>query len=244
MLDDKAKIERKGFTLLSLILLNGGIGTRVGADKPKQLIRINGIPIFIYALRVADQIEEISQVILNCPAGWEDEMKGLTQKYAIQTPLFFVEAGKTRHESVALMVKHAQTKHVLVHEAARPQATVEDFITLIQHPEDNVSLTRPIPFTVLQKEAGTDKIGGVLDREQLLNIQLPQKFSTATLQAAHAAAASAGEVFTEDAALVHESGADVYFIDGAEQNFKVTTLQDVYMAEYIMGGIKEHMKDE
>ena len=236
--------KTKGKTLLSLILLNGGIGSRVGADKPKQLIRINGIPIFIYALRIADQIEEISQVILNFPDGWEKEMKDLTQKYAIKTPLTFVEAGKTRHESVALMATHVQTEHVLIHEAARPLATLEDFSLLIDHPEDNVSLTRPIPFTVLKKEAGTDKIGGMLDRDLLLNIQLPQKFSSATLKSAHAAAASSGKIFTEDAALVFSSGATVHFLDGAEQNFKVTTLQDVYMAEYVMSGIREHMKDE
>ncbi len=244
MLPKEKILATKGCILLSLILLNGGIGSRVGADKPKQLIRINGIPIFIYALRVADQIEEISQVILNFPPGWENEMRDLTQKYAIKTPLTFVEAGTTRHESVALMVQHVETEHMLIHEAARPLATVQDFKLLIEHPQDNVSLTRPIPFTVLKKEAGTDKIGGVLDRDLLLNIQLPQKFSTATLKSAHAAAAANGEVFTEDAALVFSSGATVHYLDGSEKNFKVTTLQDVYMAEYVMGGIKEHMKDE
>lgn len=230
--------------MFSLILLNGGVGSRVGVKQPKQLIRLNEIPIFIYALRVADALPSISEIVLNYPKGWEDEIRELVQKYAIQKPLIFVPAGASRQESVALMLKEVSNENVLVHEAARPLATPEDFTALIDHPSDNVTLTLPVPFTVLLREADQEKIGGVLDRSLLLNIQLPQKFKATDLSAAHALALKNGKTYTEDASMLYEAGSEVFFVNGSERNFKITSLQDVYMAEFVAKGKRERMSNE
>lgn len=232
--------------MFSLMLLNGGIGSRVGAKMPKQLIRLNQIPMFIYTLRVADQISSISEIVLNYPEGWEEQIREIAQKYAIQKPLKFVPAGATRQDSVALMLKEISTPNVLVHEAARPLASLRDFNALIDHPEDNVGLTLPVPFTVLVCDPASDanKISGLLDRDTLLNIQLPQKFKTSDLQQAHDLAQKNNKTYTEDAAMVFAAGLDVYFEDGSEKNFKITTLQDVRMAEFVTHGIKEVFSDE
>lgn len=77
-----------------------------------------------------------------------------------------------------------------------------------------------------------------------MNIQLPQKFKTSDLQQAHDLAQQNNKTYTEDAAMVFAAGLDVYFEDGSEKNFKITTLQDVRMAEFVTHGIKEVFTDE
>lgn len=222
--------------MITLVLLNGGVGMRVGGDIPKQLIRLRGIPIFIYSLRIADEIEAITSVIINYPKGWGEKVKMLISQYAIKTPIKYVEAGKTRQSSVRLMLEEVDTPSVLIHEAARPLVSKKDFIDLMAYSADNVTQILPIPFTILQSSENTPEIGAILDRSRLLNIQLPQKFRTETLKLAHRKAQKANDVFTEDASAVFHYGDVVEYITGSDQNFKITTKLDVQMAEFLLIG--------
>ncbi|HLR28404.1 MAG TPA: 2-C-methyl-D-erythritol 4-phosphate cytidylyltransferase [Ruania sp.] len=220
--------------MYSLLLLNGGIGARVGAGQPKQLLKVRGIPILVYSLVAVDEIEEVTQIVLNYPPGWREQVEQVLQAYAIKTPVTFVEAGDSRHSSVAAMLPHAQNDKVIIHEAARPLVTRQDFESLIAAREENVSLMLQIPFTVAPVDPNTREVTGSLERDRLRNVQLPQKFNKAHLQEAHEHALSSGKVFTEDATLVAVAGKPVHFIDGPSQNFKVTTPVDVRLATYLL----------
>lgn len=220
--------------MYSLLLLNGGIGSRVGAGQPKQFLKVKGIPLLVYPLTVADRIPEIAEIVMNFPAGQLDAVQKLVGDYAIETPVTYVEAGATRHESVAALVPHATYEQVLVHEAARPLASVQDFRRLIDSEYRNVSLMHPIPFTVAPVDPEAHTVTGSLDRSRLRNVQLPQKFAKDDLASAHAAAAERHETFTEDATLVATQGYPVHFVDGSDINLKVTTPVDVRLAAFLM----------
>lgn len=220
--------------MYSLLLLNGGVGARVGAGQPKQLLKVRGIPILVYSLVAVDEIEEVTQIILNYPPGWREQVEQVLQAYAIKTTVTFVEAGDSRHSSVAAMLPHAENDKVIIHEAARPLATKDDFENLIAAPQENVSLMLSIPFTVAPVDPNTHEVTGSLERDRLRNVQLPQKFNKAHLQEAHEYAVANDKVFTEDATLVAVAGKPVHFIEGASQNFKVTTPVDVRLATYLL----------
>ncbi|MPV50719.1 NTP transferase domain-containing protein [Pseudactinotalea sp. HY160] len=226
----------------SLLLLNGGIGARVGAGQPKQLLKVRGIPILVYSLVAVDRIESVTQIVLNYPPGWKEAVEEILEAYAIRTPVTLVEAGDTRHASVAAMLPHCENDHVIVHEAARPLATEEDFERLIASEYENVSLMQPIAFTVAPVDPATREVTGSLERDRLRNVQLPQKFNKTHLARAHAFASDRGEVFTEDATLVAVAGYPVHFIDGTDRNFKVTTPIDVRLATYLLQS--EEAEDE
>jgi 2-C-methyl-D-erythritol 4-phosphate cytidylyltransferase len=221
--------------LYSLALLNGGIGTRVAAGRPKQFVHVNGIPILVYSLIAADAVTEITQIVLNSPPGWRDDVETLATDYAIKTPITYVPAGRSRHESVAQMLPHCRNEHVILHESARPLVTAKDFRALIRHPHDDVSYMIEIPFTVAPVDPQNHQVVGSLERARLRNVQLPQKFRTTTLVKAHEYADREGITFTEDATLCAVAGFDVRFIDGADRNFKVTTPTDVRLAGYLLG---------
>ena len=226
----------RGQQLYSLILLNGGIGSRVAAGQPKQFVRVNGLPIIVYSLVAADAVDEIDELIINYPEGWREDVEKLVVDYAVRKPVTYVPAGNTRHESVAALLPYARNEHVLLHETARPMVTAADFRRLINTPHDNVSFMREIPFTVAPVDPETGKVTGYLERDRLRNVQLPQKYRLADLVAAHEYAEREGVIFTEDGTLAAVAGRDVYFIDGGDRNFKVTTPIDVRLAGFLLGG--------
>lgn len=220
--------------MYSLILLNGGIGARIGANQPKQLLKLRGIPILVYALIMANRVEKIDQIVLNYPPGWKEAVETVLADYAISTPVTLVEAGDSRHSSVAAMLPHCTNDDVIIHEAARPLVTKKNFEDLIADEHSNVSLMTPISFTVAPVDPGTHEVTGSLERDQLRNVQLPQKFSKTDLADAHSKAEQQHKVFTEDATLVAVTGHPVYFIDGSDVNFKVTTPTDLRMAGFLL----------
>lgn len=222
--------------MYTLLLLNGGVGTRVAAGQPKQLIRVNHLPAMIYPLIAVDDIPEIDEIVLNFPPGWEETMHKLVADYAIKTPITYVEAGDTRHASVAAMVGHCSNDKVILHETARPLATKGDFQDLIAAEHDNVSFMLEIPFTVAPVDPDTRQVTGSLERARLRNVQLPQKFRKADLEAGHAYAREKNLVFTEDATLCAVAGCDVYYIPGSDRNFKITTKTDVRVAGHLLAG--------
>lgn len=226
--------------MYSLILLNGGVGSRVGADRPKQLLKVKGIPILVYSLIVADKTPEITEIVMNYPEGWLDSVKRIVDDYAIKTPVTYVDAGETRHESVAAMLPHCSNDHVVIHEAARPLVGQDDFARLIADPRENVSFMLKIPFTVAPVDPSTQLVTGSLERDRLRNVQLPQKFAKASLGDAHALAAKSGAIFTEDATLVASQGFPVHFMEGSDENFKVTTPLDLRLASLLLNVDEEN----
>ena len=222
--------------MYSLLLLNGGIGRRVEHDRPKQFIRVNAIPAVVYSLVAADRVEAITEIVVNFPHGWKNDVERIITDYAVQTPVRLVEAGGTRQESVAILAAAASNENVIVHESARPMVTSEDFQRLIDVPFPNVSLMLEIPFTVAPVDPEQRLVTGYLERDKLRNVQLPQKYSKDALQVAHEAAARQGLTFTEDATLCVVNGTEVRFIDGSDRNIKVTTATDVRLAGFLLAG--------
>ena len=110
-----------------------------------------------------------------------------------------IVGGASRQESVYFgLGAVADCDSVIIHEAVRPLVTVEEFRALIAAEDANAMFGIPIPFTVLK---GHDYVEGLLERDELVNVQLPQKFDRARLTAAHEAARRDGASFTEDASL-------------------------------------------
>ena len=124
---------------------------------------------------------------------------------------------------------------MIIHEAVRPLVTAAEFETLIAAPDPNAMFGIPIPFTVLK---GHEYVEDLLERDELVNVQLPQKFDRAKLVAAHEAARRDGTSFTEDASLFHRyAGTPVRILPGSERNIKITVPTDIVTAEAIYADV-------
>jgi len=215
---------------VGMVVLAGGIGRRIGRPFPKQFLLLGGKPLLIHVLEKARAIPEIEQVVITCPEAHLDETRQLLANHGFDARFRCIVGGTTRQESVYVGLQALERiDSVVIHEAVRPLVTADEFRTLLASPDENAMFGIPISFTVLR---GHEYVEGLLDRDELVNVQLPQKFSLPKLLAAHEAARADGSSFTEDASLfVEHTGEPVRILPGSERNVKITVPADIVMAE-------------
>ncbi|HVM25791.1 MAG TPA: IspD/TarI family cytidylyltransferase [Candidatus Limnocylindrales bacterium] len=216
-----------------MIVLAGGVGKRIGRPVPKQFLLLGGNPLLVHVLEKVLTLEQIIDVVITCPPAYLDETRQLVANHGFDDRRFrCIEGGASRQESVYRGLEAlAGVDSVVIHEAVRPLVTVDEFRSLLDAPDDNVMFGIPIPFTVLK---GHDYVEQLLERSELVNVQLPQKFEAGPLRAAHEAARRDGATFTEDASLFYRyAEAPVRILTGSERNLKITVPTDLIIAEAI-----------
>jgi 2-C-methyl-D-erythritol 4-phosphate cytidylyltransferase len=221
---------------IGMIVLAGGVGKRIGRPFPKQFLLLGGKPLIIHVLEKARVIADIDRVVITCPEAHLDETRRLIANHGFDSRFECILGGGSRQESTWKGLEALDDcDSVIVHEAVRPLVTVAEFRALIAADDSNAMFGIPIPFTVLK---GHDYVEDLLERDELVNVQLPQKFDRAKLAAAHEAARADGTFFTEDASLFHRYAvAPVRILPGSERNIKITVPTDIVTAEAIYADI-------
>jgi len=221
---------------IGMIVLAGGIGKRIGRPFPKQFLLLGGKPLLVHVLEKARVIADIDRIVITCPEAHLEETRRIIANHGFDARFSCIVGGGSRQESVYLgLGAVADCDSVLIHEAVRPLVTVEEFRTLIAAEDANAMFGIPIPFTVLK---GHEYVEDLLEREELVNVQLPQKFDRARLTAAHEAARRDDASFTEDASLfVRYAGERVRILPGSDRNIKITLPTDIVTAEAIYADI-------
>ena len=143
--------------------------------------------------------------------------------------------GRARSRSTAASTALDDCDSVIIHEAVRPLVTADEFRELIAADDPNAMFGIPIPFTVLK---GHEYVEDLLERDELVNVQLPQKFDRAKLMAAHEAA-------RRDERDLHRGrqpvpplrGERVRILPGSERNIKITVPTDIVTAEAIYADV-------
>lgn len=223
----------------SFLLLSGGVGRRTELSYPKQFHLINGHPMLAYAIIAAIQVDEIDEIIVNCPPGFEEQTENILEAYAASKDHMIVPTGATRQESTRILVENARNDHVILHEAARPVISPDKIVSLIRTERPNVSYCQPIHFSMCSVDPQSHKLLARVDRDTTMNIQLPQKFARTHLAKAHEEARRRRLIYTEDAMLCAEVGGfDVFFEPGWNTNIKITTGDDFRFAESVLQGYR------
>jgi len=214
------------------ILLAAGLGTRIGADRPKAFLTAGGRSILTMSAQAAGESKRVGSLVVTVPPGWERRAISLLPAGAVS---IVVAGGSTRQESVriALGSVPSSCSIVVIHDAARALATPALFDAVIEA-LDGVAAEAgviagaipvvPVPDTVKRVDSGW--VAETVPREGLVLAQTPQAFLREPLLAAHERAASAGREFTDDAALMEWAGSRVMTVPGEAGNFKVTTQED------------------
>ncbi len=216
----------------SFILLSGGIGSRMKNSIPKQYMLLAGKPMIMHVLEKINLIDEIVEIVIVCAKEYQPSIELMIEQYGINTVVKYADAGATRQESVLSGLKKVSLANVIIHEAARPFLTVEDYKKLLQDKCENVIFGSSIPFTVIK---GHDSVEGILERSELVNVQLPQKYNTEEILNAHLKAQHDNLTFTEDASLLFHYNPDsnIKIIPGSDYNIKITTRMDMLTGEII-----------
>lgn len=220
---------------VSLLLLSGGVGARSGHNIPKQFYELHGHPLIAYSIIAAQKVAQIGEVVVNCPEGFFERTQQIMASYCTGKPFRIVQAGRTRQQSSYILADAAQFDTVILHEAARPFVDAAMYQDMITAPAVNASYVYQISFSMCSVKPGDGTIAAGVPRDQVFDIQLPQKFKRKTLLRAHECARAAGRIFTEDAVMVSEmTGDPVTTMTGSSRNIKVTNPVDFEMAQQIM----------
>ena len=228
---------------ITAILPAAGLGTRMGAETPKQFLELGGEPLVIFTLRRLAACPAITDFILATRA---EELAFLEDRVArarIGRPARVVHGGETRQQSVANALKQvaAETEIVMVHDAVRPFVTVEQLDRLIAEARERGAVILGIPAIDTVKEVkraslpeDVARITGTIPRERIVLAQTPQAFRCGILREAFARAEADGVTASDEASLVERLGQDVYVVLGSERNLKITRPADMDLARFYL----------
>ena len=218
----------------------GGSGTRMGSDIPKQFLRIGGKTILQLSMeKVASAVPGVRMVIA-LPAAWREWWLEECRNMNIELRQSLVEGGITRYHSVKnALEKVPESAIVAVHDAVRPFVSEALVAEAFAHAAEYGSAVPVIPVTdtlkVLRKDenGNLEEIPGAsADRSVMFGAQTPQVFSSDMLKEAYRQPFDTA--FTDDASVVARTGVKIHYIPGEKYNIKLTTPEDMLLADLLM----------
>ncbi len=228
-----------------------GLGRRFGAGENKSLHEFLGKPLVVWALQALQSVDEIGEII---PVVKEGDLKGaadLVERYNISKVRRIVPGGRERQDSVynGLRALDKDTSVVVIHDGARPLVEGLLIKNSISELDSYDGIVAGVQVKDTIKEVKSDSrcssskgheakdleegliVRRTLDRNVLWAVQTPQTFHYTRIMEAHGKAHAEGLYATDDAALVEHYGGRVRIIPGSYLNLKITTLEDINIAE-------------
>lgn len=208
---------------VTAIIAAGGTGRRLGADVPKQLLAVGGVPILQRSVEAFLTHPEVSDVVVALPSSMAAAPPQFLKGVRIVT------GGDSRQASVANAFDEVSSASdvVLVHDAARPFVSGEVISRAIAAAAAHGAAIVAVPVSdTVKRIADGDVIAETIPRDEVFLAQTPQAFRRSILEQAVALGRS-GVEGTDEAALVERSGHRVRVVCGDPSNVKITTAGDL-----------------
>lgn len=223
------------------VILAGGVGSRMGVDRPKQYLVVENKPIIVYCLEIFEKHNNIDRIVIVVSDEWKDYVIENVKKYNISKVCGYAPAGRTRQHSIFNGLKCTEenasdTDVVIVHDAARPLVSdkiIDDCITGATE-DDGAMPVISVKDTIYQSKDGKS-IDKLLKRSELFAGQAPESFDFKKYLDIHKSvsddeiAATAGS-----SEIAYRHGMKVRLVEGSERNFKITTIEDLETFETIV----------
>jgi 2-C-methyl-D-erythritol 4-phosphate cytidylyltransferase len=216
------------------IIAAAGTGTRMASDRPKQFLHLAGTPIIFHTLAPFEQCDSIQEVVVVLPAEEAAAFLSLAGKRGLRKLSRVVPGGTTRADSVKrglLAIRPATAGIVAVHDGVRPLLSVEEIESVVAAAESDGAAILVAPVTDTIKHVSGNSVVTTLDRAELRRALTPQCFRYQLLRKAYEQADVNDPSLTDESALVEKLGVRVTTIEGSNRNIKITTPQDLLIAE-------------
>jgi len=236
------------------LIVAAGSGERLGGNVPKQYLNLSGKPILRHSVQTFLNHPRVDAVCVVYNPEFQELYNNAVDDLSILPP---VSGGKTRQESVRLglenIEKYAPQK-VLIHDAARPLVDNRIISNIIDALDSSTGVIPAIAVDDTIKTVENGKIISTLPREKLMRAQTPQGFVFSEIVSANNAVNrepcsvnnteprntnNAPPIFTDDASLFEHIGKPVSIVAGSQNNFKITTYEDLKRAEIVMADMFE-----
>lgn len=221
-------------------MLAGGIGTRMGLDKPKQFEKVGDKPILIHSTETFLNVEEIDQVIVSSPKEYINQTKELINDYFPNNErVVVIQGGKTRNDTILNSIEYVKNNyesddHILItHDAARIFVSENLVKKSIEHVKDHDAASPVIPAVdVIFESKEEGKLTDIPLRKNLVHSQTPQSFKINRFMEIYNDL-NEEEISKLDEAMMlfYLRDGDIKLFEGESSNFKITRNIDLKIAE-------------
>ncbi|MDE6124683.1 MAG: 2-C-methyl-D-erythritol 4-phosphate cytidylyltransferase [Eubacterium sp.] len=227
------------------VILAGGVGSRMGGEKPKQYLTVKNKPIIIYTIEKFFTCPEFEKVIVLCPAQWVEHTKNLIKKYIAPAMdrVVVIEGGSTRNETIMNAVDYIEAEGnldentiIVTHDSVRPFVTHRII-------EENISSCRkfgacdtviPATDTIVEAENGKE-ISNIPNRSIMYQGQTPQSFKAMKLKEVYLSLTEEEKnILTDAAKILVLKGEKVALVAGETFNIKITYPYDLKIAKSLL----------
>ena len=233
---------------IEVIILAGGIGSRMHAKQPKQFIEVNRVPIIVRTIENFQKNERVSGITIVCVKDYISKLKKLVSKFNLTKVDNIVEGGATGHDSTrngvfSLKDKLDKSDYVIVHDAVRPllpQKVLNEMIdtALIN---GNACLAVPCYETVVLTSDGK-KGNKEIDRNSFMRVQTPQMYNYELINSLYEKAEKDNLhnfVYANTLAIYYDT--TIYFSTGFNFNYKITTKDDLPLYKSLLKYSEEEL---
>lgn len=219
------------------IIAAAGAGTRMVSDRPKQFLQLAGRSLIFHTLQPFEECESIHEVIVVLPAEESAGFLSLVGKYGLRKITRVVPGGATRADSVKrglMAIRSATAEIVVVHDGVRPFVTVGEIESTIATAKTNGAAILVAPVTDTIKRVSGERVVKTLDRVELRRALTPQSFQYELLREAYQQVDVNDPSLTDESMLVEQLGKPVAVVEGSARNIKITTAEDLLVAEALL----------
>lgn len=220
-----------------VIITAAGAGVRMNLPLPKQFLELHGKPVLMHAIQAFLDFAPDIHIILVLPESQIDFWKTLCAKYHFHSGAIVVAGGPTRFHSVKNGLKQVPNEAlVAIHDGVRPLVSKE---TIRQAFDIAQRFGNAIPVISINESVRlTDmSFSKMIDRNTVKLVQTPQCFQSSCIKDAYNV--NFTEHFTDDASVLEHAGERIYLVEGNRENIKITTPQDLAIAQALLGFMKQ-----
>lgn len=219
---------------VTAIIAAGGKGERMGAGENKVFIKLRGTEMLVRTVLAFEENPNIDEIII--VTGEHEHMRvgELMQKNNITKWRIATTGGATRTESVKNGLAFASGDIILIHDGARALIGQEEISAAVKAAEKYGAAAVGVPCKDTLKSVEDGFISGTVDRAKTYAIQTPQAFKKDIIISAYKRAENENITATDDCALVERYGGRIKIVEGKYENIKLTTPDDIVVAERIL----------
>lgn len=227
------------------VILAGGVGSRMGGEKPKQYLTVKNKPVIVYTAEKFLACAELEKVIILCPAKWVEYTKNLVKKYisAAENRVAVIEGGTTRNETIMNSIDFIEAEGnldedtiIVTHDSVRPFVTHRIIAENIEACRKFGACDTVIPATdtIVESENGLN-ISNIPNRSFMYQGQTPQSFKALRLREIYNSLTESEKDILTDAAKIYVlKGEKVALVAGETFNIKITYPYDLRIAKSLL----------
>ena len=225
--------------ICSVVIAAAGSSVRMG-EADKIFAPLDAVPIIVKTISAFEKCELVGEIVVVARQEKLEEIKSLCGEYKLDKVAIIVLGGGTRLESVSNGVFSASRKYPLiaVHDGARPLVSTELIETVIKKAAEKFAAIPAVKVSSTLKEIKNGVVVSTMDRENVYDVQTPQVFLAEVIKAAVHKGLRSNAESTDESMALEAIGFPVHVVDGEKTNIKITTPEDIKIAEAIISAGK------